>query len=66
MARAGSQSKTRIRLNSTKVKRAIKRFSGAVSKEQALEIIGAASVLARDYLAWLSWGFDDNWKPRSD
>jgi hypothetical protein len=39
---------------------------GAVSKEQALDVIGAASVLARDYLAWLSWGFDDNWKPSSD
>ena len=39
---------------------------GEVSREQALDIIGAASVLARDYLAWLSWGFDDNWKPRGD
>ncbi len=38
---------------------------GEVSREQALDIIGAASVLARDYLAWLSWGFDDNWKPSS-
>jgi hypothetical protein len=36
---------------------------GDVTKEQATDIIGAASVLARDYLAWLSWGFDDNWKP---
>ncbi len=36
-----------------------------VSKEQALDIIDAAMVLARDYLAWLSWGFDDNWKPSS-
>ena len=36
---------------------------GVVTKEQAIDIIGAASVLARDYLAWLSWGFDDNWKP---
>jgi len=38
---------------------------GQVSKEQALEVIGAAGVLAQDYLAWLSWGFDDNWKPSS-
>jgi len=38
---------------------------GKVSKEQALEVIGAAGVLARDYLAWLSWGFDDDWKPGS-
>jgi len=36
---------------------------GAVSREQALDIIGAASVLAGDYLSWLSWNFDDNWKP---
>jgi hypothetical protein len=36
---------------------------GKVSKDQALDIIDAASVLARDYLAWLSWGFDDNWQP---
>jgi hypothetical protein len=38
---------------------------GEVSKEQALDVIGAAGVLARDYLAWLSWGFDDNWKASS-
>jgi len=36
---------------------------GDVSKDQALEVIGAAGVLARDYLAWLSWGFGDNWRP---
>lgn len=36
----------------------------AVSREQAEEIIDAVGVLARDYLAWLSWGFSDNWKPR--
>ena len=36
---------------------------GEVSRGQALDVIGAASVLARDYLAWLSWGFDDNWRP---
>jgi hypothetical protein len=38
---------------------------GEVSREQALDVIGAAGVLARDYLAWLSWGFDDDWKPKS-
>lgn len=38
---------------------------GEVSRDQALDIIGAASVLAGDYLAWLSWNFDDNWKPNS-
>jgi hypothetical protein len=36
---------------------------GQVSREQALDVIGAAGVLATDYLAWLSWGFSDNWKP---
>ena len=35
----------------------------AVSREQAEDVIDAVSVLARDYLAWLSWGFPDNWKP---
>jgi len=38
---------------------------GDVSRDQALDVIGAAGVLARDYLAWLSWGFGDNWKPSS-
>ena len=27
------------------------------------EVIKAAEVLFEQYLAWLSWGFDDNWKP---
>jgi hypothetical protein len=35
----------------------------AVSREQAEDVIDAVSVLARDYLAGLSWGFSDNWKP---
>jgi hypothetical protein len=34
-----------------------------ISREQAEEVIDAVSVLARDYLAWLSWGFSDGWKP---
>ncbi|MFI5089041.1 MAG: hypothetical protein ACHP7P_03160 [Terriglobales bacterium] len=37
----------------------------AVSQQEADEVIDAAAVLARYFLAWLSWGFDDNWKPRS-
>lgn len=36
-----------------------------VSQQEAQEVIDAAAVLARFFLAWLSWGFDDNWKPRS-
>jgi len=34
-----------------------------VSREEAEEVIKAAEVLFKQYLAWLSWGFDDNWKP---
>lgn len=36
-----------------------------VSREEAEAVIDAARVLARDYLAWLSWGFDDGWTPRT-
>lgn len=36
-----------------------------VSKEEAESVIDAARVLSKDYLAWLSWGFADNWKPRN-
>jgi hypothetical protein len=35
----------------------------AISREQAEEVIDALGVLAEDYLAWLSWGFPDNWQP---
>jgi len=34
-----------------------------VSREEADEVIKAAEVLFHQYLAWLSWGFDDDWKP---
>jgi hypothetical protein len=34
-----------------------------VSYGQALSIIDSAEVLVDDYLAWLSWGFDGDWKP---
>ena len=34
----------------------------AVSHEQALSIIDSADVLIDDYLSWMGWGFDDNWK----
>lgn len=36
-----------------------------VSRDQAESIIDSARVLSRDYLAWLSWGFDDGWSPSS-
>jgi hypothetical protein len=35
-----------------------------VTKEEAEEVIDAASVLAQQYLSWLSWGFPDEWRPR--
>ncbi len=34
-----------------------------VSHREAEEIIDVAQVLVDDYLSWLSWGFDDNWRP---
>ena len=37
-----------------------------VSREEAEAVIDAAKVLAKDYLEWLSWGFDDGWTPRSE
>jgi hypothetical protein len=36
-----------------------------VTREEAMDVIEAASVLADDFLAWLSWGFDDNWAPKA-
>jgi hypothetical protein len=33
-----------------------------VSKSEADAVIDSAEVLADQYLAWLSWGFDDDWK----
>ena len=37
-----------------------------VSREEAEDVIGSAEVLADQYLAWLSWGFDDSWTPRAE
>ena len=36
-----------------------------VSRAEAFDVIDAASVIAGDFLKWLSWGFDDNWSPRT-
>jgi hypothetical protein len=36
-----------------------------VTREEADEVIDLASILAEQYLAWLSWGFQDNWKPKA-
>lgn len=35
-----------------------------VSREEAIEVIDIAEVLAQPYISWLSWGFHDNWEPR--
>lgn len=35
-----------------------------VKPYEANEIIDIASVLVDQYISWLSWGFDDSWKPR--
>ena len=34
-----------------------------VSREASNAIIDVAEVLREQYIAWLSWGFDDDWKP---
>jgi len=34
-----------------------------VSREEAYSVIEVAEVLAKQYLSWLSWGFNDGWKP---
>jgi hypothetical protein len=36
-----------------------------VSREEAEEVIELASILTRQYLEFLSWGFSGDWKPRS-
>ena len=36
-----------------------------VSREETEEVVKAAEVLFAQYLSWLSWGFDDTWKPSS-
>jgi Domain of unknown function (DUF4145) len=36
-----------------------------VTKAEADEVINAASVIADQYLEWLSWGFPGNWAPKS-
>ncbi len=36
-----------------------------ISRETAEKVIDIAEVLSDQYLAWLSWGFDDNWQPNS-
>ncbi len=35
----------------------------AVSREEAEAVIDIAAVLSDQFLAWLSWGFEDGWRP---
>lgn len=35
-----------------------------VSREEADSVIDVGAVLADQYIAWLSWGFPDGWKPK--
>lgn len=35
-----------------------------VTRSNANNIIEIAEILSSDYKLWLSWGFDDNWKPK--
>lgn len=37
----------------------------AVSREEAEAVIDVAAVLSDQYLAWLSWGFEDGWQPKA-
>lgn len=34
-----------------------------ISREEAEAVVEVAGVLMKDYLAWLSWGFEDGWTP---
>ncbi|MDV3349571.1 hypothetical protein QGP82_12775 [Leptothoe sp. LEGE 181152] len=36
----------------------------SASYREASQIINIAGVLVNQYIAWLSWGFDDGWQPR--
>jgi len=38
----------------------------AVKPYEANEIIDIANVLVEQYISWLSWGFNDGWKPRQN
>lgn len=35
-----------------------------ITLEQAQAVIISAEALVDDYIAWMSWGFDDNWQPQ--
>ncbi|NES83900.1 MAG: hypothetical protein F6K10_22180 [Moorea sp. SIO2B7] len=36
-----------------------------VMRDEADQIISIAGVLVAQYISWLSWGFDDGWKPKT-
>lgn len=35
-----------------------------ISYDQAQSVLDSAQVLIDDYIAWMSWGFDDGWQPQ--
>lgn len=37
--------------------------STTVTFDEAISVIDAAEVVVDEYIAWLSWGFADDWKP---
>ncbi|ACF46014.1 hypothetical protein Paes_0973 [Prosthecochloris aestuarii DSM 271] len=37
-----------------------------ITYEQARSVIQSAEVLVADFIAWMSWGFDDNWEPQKN
>jgi hypothetical protein len=36
-----------------------------ITYDQARSIIQSAGALVADYIAWMSWGFNDNWEPQN-
>ena len=36
-----------------------------ITSEQAQSVINSAEALIDDYIAWMSWGFDDDWQPNN-
>lgn len=37
-----------------------------ITYDQARSVIQSTEALVADYIAWMSWGFDDNWEPQNN
>ena len=37
-----------------------------ITYDQARSVIQSAEALVSDYIAWMSWGFEDNWEPQNN